>query len=399
MNHSCIICGAHLPEKPLFTLRNAPSSAQNIPDRKELPADTGMELSLYRCEECGLTQFDTEPVWYYRDVIRAGGLSTTMTELRRTQYRHFIEKYHLSGKRILEAGCGRGEFLKVLTEFPVRAYGIEHKAALCKEAQKAGLRVWQDFPEHAQHVIREPGSEEKFDAFLSFNFLEHQPDPSVMLRSIRASITDGGYGLVTVPALEYIVEKGSYYELIRDHIAYYTFSSLRRLFEETGFRVLEEETVNRDTIAMIVQKVPDGGEERVISAGTAAKKEDGLVQALVEGYEITQEEIRSLIRECRAQNSTLSVWGASHQGFTLLSTTELSDYVTSVVDSAPFKQGRFAPASHVPIVSPEEFFAAPADVCLITAPGYSAEIAGIIRERAGGNVRVLTIRSSRIENV
>ena len=58
-------------------------------------------------------------------------------------------------------------------------------------------------------------------------------------------------GLVTVPSLEYILEKESYYELIRDHIAYYTFDTLRALLNHCGFEVLEEEMINRDTLSMV----------------------------------------------------------------------------------------------------------------------------------------------------
>ena len=41
-----------------------------------------MTLHLRQCSGCGLVQFDCEPVAYYRDVIRAGGGSSTMRELR-----------------------------------------------------------------------------------------------------------------------------------------------------------------------------------------------------------------------------------------------------------------------------------------------------------------------------
>lgn len=75
-----------------------------------------------------------------------------------------------------------------------------------------------------------------------------------MLKAIWNNLAEDGMGLVTVPSLEYILEKGSYYELIRDHIAYYTFDTLRALLNHCGFAVLEEEMINRDTLSMIVRK-------------------------------------------------------------------------------------------------------------------------------------------------
>ena len=48
-------------------------------------------------------------------------------------------------------------------------------------------------------------------------------------------------------------------------------------------------------------------------------------------------------------------------------------------------------------MAPEHFFEEPVDAVLIVAPGYSDEIAGIIRERFGKNVCVMTLRTDHIE--
>ena len=409
----CIACKTKLPEEALFVLNEAPASAQNIPDSAEVLEDRGITLGLYQCPECGLVQFDCEPVSYYRDVIRAGGFSTTMTELRRTQYRHLIETYHLEGKKFIEIGCGRGEFINVLREFPVEVYGMEHKEDLIAIARESGLCVWREFPETPdQKFAGDPECENSagpYDVFLSFNFLEHQPYPSVMLQAIYNNLKDDGMGLVTVPALEYIVEKGSYYELIRDHIAYYSFDTLRALLESNGFKVLEEEMINRDTISMIVRKMSrnemdarSNGEARVCSARITeceqADKEN-IVDALVKGHTHTTREVEELLCSLKEQNKTIAIWGASHQGFTLAATTPLRDHAKYIIDSAPFKQGRFAPSSHLPIVPPDHFFEQPVDVIMIVAPGYSDEIAGVIRTKFGPEVKVLTLRTANIEEL
>ena len=424
----CIACGSKLPKEALFVLNDAPASAQDIPDAVEVLEDKGVTLGLYQCAECGLVQFDCEPVSYYRDVIRAGGFSTTMIELRRSQYRHLIETYGLEGKKFIEIGCGRGEFINVLREFPVEVYGMEHKEDLIAIARESGLCVWREFPETADQIFAgDPecaGSQGPYDVFLSFNFLEHQPHPDVMLQAIYNNLKDDGMGLVTVPALEYIVEKGSYYELIRDHIAYYSFDTLRALLENNGFQVLEEEMINRDTISMIVRKksademakaagvtevtVPDGKawvcntpitDADVDRAQVSGDEKVQIVDALVKGHGITTGEVDELLRDLEAQNKTFALWGASHQGFTLAATTPIRDHAKYIIDSAPFKQGRFAPSSHLPIVPPDHFFEEPVDVIMIVAPGYSDEIAGVIRKRFGSDVRVLTLRTANIEEL
>ena len=412
MKH-CIACGRILPETSLFELTSAPASAQDIPDAKEVQNDEGVTLHLRQCSGCGLVQFDCEPVAYYRDVIRAGGGSSTMRELRASQYLHLIETYHLEGKTFLEAGCGRGEFLKFLQEFPVEIYGMEHKADLVETARKEGLRVWREFPEredqrfgHSPEASMLPESgwsvpEKPFDVFLSFNFLEHQPRPDIMLKAIWNNLAEDGMGLVTVPSLEYILEKGSYYELIRDHIAYYTFDTLRALLNHCGFEVLEEEMINRDTLSMIVRKtaMPETDADAGAEGVGAMTADASIIAPLTEGYEIVTAEVRALTDRLAREGKRLAMWGASHQGFTLASTSELGKHLAYIIDSAPFKQGRFAPASHVPIMAPDHYFEEPVDAVLIVAPGYTDEIAGIIKTRFGGKVETMTLRTNRIEHL
>lgn len=376
MNGKCIVCGAPLMDEPLFECDNMPASAQDIPDAQEVSRDRGIRLPLCQCSGCGLIQLDCEPVAYYRDVIRAGGFTSTMTQLRRSQYAHFIGTYHLEGKKFLEAGCGRGEFLNVLREFPVEVFGIENKPDLVEIARGDGLNVVCDFAGSEDHVL-ENGP---FDAFLSFNFLEHQPDPNGMLRCLYRNLTENGMGLVTVPSVEYILENDGYYELIHDHLAYYSERSLRFLMEKNGFEVLESEMVNRDTLSVIVRKRP--------------RVQAGMLQ---ENYDELHEQMHAFMKERTSGGRKLAVWGASHQGFTLIPTLHLEQYVSYIIDSAPFKQGRFAPASHVPIVPPSHFHDDPVDTVLIVAPGYTQEIAGIIRRDFGEHVTIATLRSRSLE--
>lgn len=374
----CIACGAPLWETPLLTLDNMPASAQHLPDAQGVKEDRGLTLDLCQCMGCGLVQFDCEPVDYYRDVIRAGGFSKTMVELRRYQYKHLIDSYHLEGKKFIEVGCGQGEFLKVLSEFPVEVHGIEHDPHLVELARAQGLDVTEGFTETED--TRFAGG--LYDVFLSFNFLEHQPDPGTMLQAIYRNLEDDAMGLITVPSFEYIMDHNSYYELIRDHLAYYTFETLTPLLERNGFLVEECEVINRDTLSVIVKKRPQMDTEN-----------------LLECYVNLKREMESYMKYLDAWDKKVAIWGASHQGFTLAATTKLGERARYIIDSAPFKQGKFAPASHLPIVGPDHFHEHPVDAIIITAPGYTDEIAASIRQKFGTSVEIRAMRSNHLEMV
>jgi len=312
-----------------------------------------------------------------RDVIRAGGYSTTMEDLRKSQYKHFIEFASLKGKKIIEVGCGRGEFLGMLAGFFVEGYGTEHKKELVEIARNAGLNVEEDFPESENHIFKHG----PFDAFMSFNFLEHQPHPRTYLKAIYNNLSQEGYGLITVPSFEYILEQNSFYEIIPDHIAYYSFESLTHLLNICGFDVLESRIVNRDTIEVIVKKrkLPD-------ISGIIAKKNDIANEVLetVKGY---------------AKKGKIAIWGASHQGFTLCATTGIADYVDCIIDSAPFKQGKYAPASHIPIISPYEARKRKFGAIIIVAPGYTQEISNIIKTTFDKDIDIYTLMTDRLSRL
>lgn len=374
--NKCLICNEKLRENPLMILDNMPASAQDIPDAYQVKNDHGLTLNLCQCPKCGLVQFDCKPVAYYRDVIRSGGYSSTMHDLRYSQYKHLIETYHLEGKKFIEVGCGQGEFLSVLNEFPVKTFGIEHKAALVELAKSKGLNVVQGFVENGECKIQ--GA--PFDVFLSFNFLEHQPNPNEMLEGIYNNLTDDGMGLITVPSLEYILEHDGYYELIRDHLAYYSFETLRFLLEKNGFQVLEQQMVNRDTIAMIV-----------------SKREKVNISNLIDSYSYIKKETLTYINSQLNIGRRVGIWGASHQGFTLAATADLGEKVTYIIDSAPFKQGKFAPTSHIPIISPDDAVKDPVDTIIIIAPGYTNEIASIIRKDFPSSTTIMVLKSNHLE--
>ena len=400
----CLACGSRLSE-PLFVLDNMPVGAQAMPKKEELSKDRGVTLPLCRCKNCGLVQFDCEPVEYYRDAIRVVGLSRTMQDLRRKDYQHLIDKYGLAEKKWLECGCGNGDFLKLLAEFPVELYGTEAGEGNVTEAREKLLgaadesirdkaehginkemsvnecgtffkkeNIAKFFPENADMKI--PGA--PFDCFLSFNFLEHQPDPKSMLECIRNNLSEGGIGLITVPSFEYILENGRYYELIRDHIANYDMSSLKNLLTGCGFKVLEKGFIGiGDTIRMVVQKseLPDAP-HRKISIDQNKKEE-----ALRLNYLEMKKDIENYMTGLKKEGRSIALWGAGHQGFTIAATTALKEHAKYIIDSSDKKYGRFAPASHLPIVPPETYFKEPVDVIMIAAPGYIKEIEKTIREK------------------
>jgi len=329
--------------------------------------------------------------------------------LREEEYKKLLSYLHNKGQRepvILELGSGQGEFLKMWEGVECGAltpyiFGIEHKKSLVEKGRAAGLPLYEGFPKEdfslkGLTALSPDGKQEKevgeeVDAMVQFNFLEHQKDPKGMLDYAYTHLRPGGIFLLTVPSFHYILENKSYYELLRDHISNFTEESLQYLSQEAGFSLLESRVINRDTIEFVLQKE---AKENLSIFRYSGQKID--ISPLLENEKEIQEDVEAHIAKLKEKGERIAIWGASHQGLTLLSTTALKDVVSYIIDSAPFKQGLYSPASHVLIVPPKHFQEEPVDEILIVAPGYTDEIAGIIRRDFQPCPRILALRGEKI---
>lgn len=376
MKYKCRVCGGDIYEDALL-LKNVPASAQDMPSKEELENDYPIDMELVECKRCGLLQLTGEPVDYYRNVIRATGLSTTFQNIRRKEYKELIEKYNLQGKRIVEFGCGKGENLEILKEFPVRAFGIENNEEFVEICREKGLDVSRGFAENGEYRI----SEELFDGFICFNFLEHQPYPNDFLQAIYNNLKEGAVGIITVPDFEYVINNSTYFYLTRDHILNFTEDTMRFALVSNGFEILYSGKVNEDNIEMIVKK-----------------KEKMNLTGFINDSNQLKEEINHYIDSIESSRK-IAVWGASHYAFAVIQLSEIYDKLTCIIDSAKFKQGRFSPASHVPIVSPDEAEDYGIGTIIIMAPGYIKEIAASIREKFGEKMQIFAVDGKSIKNL
>ena len=371
MECNCILCNKKLNNK-IYSLKKMPAFVQNMSNSPEAENDS-IDLDLYECDSCSLIQFSCEPVYYYKDVIRAVGLSETLRELRKEQYLNLINKYELKDKKIWEVGCGGGEFLGLWNQFDVKAFGVENNELLVDKALKENLNVVRGYVDEKYLDINGP-----FDAFTSFNYLEHQPKPSEWVKGIYNNLNEGAVGLLTVPSFEYFIEKASYYEFMRDHIAYYTETSLKNLFLLNGFEVLEIGRFNGDTTYIIVRK-----------------RNNTIIPDFDKQKSYLENRINDYARERNVTN--MCVWGASHQAFTLLATLNLDFELSYIIDSSPIKWDKYSPVSHLRIVSPEYFYN---DITeqnvLIMAPAFSYEIYNNIKVNKMNANHVIAVKDDDI---
>jgi len=374
---SCRVCGSSFFKESLLRYNNMPKAAQNMPDAAALADDKGVNLEVCQCSGCGLVQLSNKPVPYYKDVIRAAAYSDEMKTFRIEQFKEFISKYSLQGKKILEIGCGKGEYLSLMQTCGADAYGVEHAQESVTYCKLSGLKVSRNFVEADNDLLQDA----PFAAFYLLNFLEHIPDLNSTLYGIYQNLEDQAVGLVEVPNFDMIIKNRLFSEFIGDHIYYFTQDTLTSTLNRNGFELLDCKAIWHDYI---------------LSAVVKKRSPLDLSSFQLQQSQLTEDLLQYI---SRFGAKRVAVWGAGHQALAVLALAKLSGSIKYVVDSAPFKQGKFTPATHLPIVSPDMLDSDPVDAVIVMAASYSDEVARIIKQRHGADIGVALLRDFGLEEV
>lgn len=354
----CRCCGSIIDEKPILQYKNMPGVAQNFPNEEELKFDTGKDISIYYCKFCDLMQILQKPVYYYRDVIRSIAVSEDMKEFRKEYFEEFINSCHLNGKKIIEIGAGCGEYMELMAQNDVEVYGLENLKESVREAQEKDLNVYLGFVEDENYNIPEA----PYDGFYIMNYLEHIPDPKEFLKGVANNLSEGAYGLIEVPNGDFIIKENLFSEFMLDHLSYFTKDSLEMILRLVGFEVVSCKTVWHNYIlSAIVRK------RKSIDVSNFQIAQSRMLKSLDIYFE-------------KNKGKRIAIWGAGHQALAIMAMSNMQNKVVCVIDSAKFKQNRYTPATHIPIVAPDKIDKLEIDNILIIAGSYSGEVFQIVRK-------------------
>ena len=370
INFSCRLCGSSQLSN-LINLGGFPNAAQHfLDDLSETGSDIPVELRIHQCSSCGLVQLENEPVTYYKDVITAASLSDGSKNALVQEWEPFVEKYALDGKRAIEIGSGRGDFLEVLGRLNLRAIGLEHSQENVVFSRQKGLAIEQGYlldwvDQSSQH----------YSLVVCNNFLEHQPQTHAFIAQIYSLLHDDGVVYISVPNLDYLLQKSCLYEFVADHLVYFTQASLRLAFEMNSFEVLEQYQKNNGNDLVLVAK---------------KKNRLDLTQAKV-AVDAIIGSVKTVVSNASKGGEKIAIWGAGHRALALMAMADLHE-ITYVVDSASFKQGKYTPILHKKIISPDMFLAANCDLLIVMLPGnYSQQVIQFLQDNKS-SCRVLVFQ-------
>ena len=349
------------------------------------------DIALGYCGHCGFvsnTLFNPTVHEYSTQYEETQGFSATFRSFHSRLAASLIEKYGLRGKKIVEIGCGKGEFLTLLCEMGGNS-GIGFDPAFVKERNPANTGLDIEF---VQDFYSEKYADVRADFFCCKMTLEHIPDTAAFIRTVRRAVGDNPETTVffQVPDAIRVLKDFAFWDIYYEHCSYFSAGSLARVFREAGFEVLDTWTDYDDQYLMIAAK-PASGIGPVTELETEAPAVvAAAISTFLAQFKTSVDYWKRQIGDLRRGDKRAVVWGSGSKGVAFLSSLNVNDAIEYVVDINPYRQGKFMAGTGQRIVSPEFLQEYKPDVAIAMNPVYKSEIRQDL-DRLGLSTTVLSV--------
>jgi hypothetical protein len=298
---------------------------------------------------------------------------------------HLGQRYALAGSRVLDIGCGQGEFLRELCHI-TGATGVGYDAMYAGPvgSDGHGLTFHSGFAPRGAAL---PG----FDFVTSRHWFEHIEDPYEFLFDLREQAGDRPVsGYLEVPDACYDLKTAGW-EVIYPHISYFDAYSLCRIVERAGWRVEDTGTLFSGMFRFI--EISSGSSQprrgtTVLPGLSDRDSQLAAVAGFAERHHAERDRWRSTIASLVADGANPVLWGAGSRGVQFLTLADRSGALSAVVDLNPRKWGRYLPVTAHQVTSPDTLVDVKPSAVIITNPAYRTEIAAHL-SRLGVTAEIL----------
>jgi SAM-dependent methyltransferase len=335
-------------------------------------------IELHYCGHCGHVfnnAFDPKKMDYTQSYENSLHFSPRFQKFAEELVGSLVERYDLRDKNLLEVGCGKGDFLKLISKKGNnKAIGFDKSYDPKNEPENEkveGVIFIQDwYSEKYKHI--------PVDFLLCQHVLEHIEKPKEFLETIKSIIEDKKVDIYfEVPNMLYTLRDLGIWDLIYEHCGYFTPNSLAFLFESLGLEVLnvEEKYLNQ----FLGIEATNKSDKKGFRTAYSHEQLKELASKFSDSYKEKLTRWETQLELLQKEGKKVILWGGGSKGVTFLNILKNYGRIEAIVDINPRKQGMFTAGTGHQFVKPDELLSIYPDVVIIMNPIYKEEISNTLR--------------------
>jgi len=343
--HTCRICGSEDLSEIYAVEEMYVNDFPATPDGHRGKAP----MTLLRCEDCTLVQLrETIDEEIYRDYWYQSKLNKKIVNNLREIAEGASAYVGLKpGDTVLDIGANDGTLLSMYPD-GIRTVGVDPAVTIQEDlAANADVAIndFFNFATYRQHAGE--ANAKIITAIAMFYDLEN---PHQFLDDVKAVLASDGLFVVQFMGMPQMVRINDVGNICHEHILYYTWDSLVRLFGDHGL-----------TIARVIENDINGGSWQLWIGHTETTQPaeytepENDLEAFVQGLYDNKADLQNFLEDCKQQNKKVYIYGASTKGNTIAQFYDITgDQVAGAAEIHPDKIGRYLVGTGIPIVHEDE---------------------------------------------
>jgi SAM-dependent methyltransferase len=383
----CTLCAANARELAEVTsLAPTPPANEFLREEELGKPQEAIPLTLLLCKQCGHLQLAeiVDPARLFRNYVYVSGTSPVFIAHFHDYAKTACERFGLgSGSFVVEIGSNDGTLLKQFQSLGVNdVLGVDPATEIVKSAIAAGVPTLEAF--FTTDLARElRTSRRPADLVCANNVFAHAEDLVDFARAAAHLLAPDGVFVFEVSYLGDVVEKLLFDTIYHEHTSYHAVAPLVRFFEAQGMRLFDAERVNTHGGSIrCFASLASSRHETSSRLAELLEKERALGLESPEVYARFKQRIRergerlkARLGEIRARGERIAGFGAPAKLTTLMHEFGLDrQSIDFIVDDSAWKQGRFTPGTHIPVVASSELGKRKPAYCVIFAWNFADSI-------------------------
>ena len=206
-------------------------------------------------------------------------------------------------------------------------------------------------------------------------------------------------GVITMefPHLLELMQHNQFDTIYHEHFSYFSFATVTEVFRHHGLTLFDVERLPTHGGSLRIYGRHTADASKSVSARTrellALEERSGLgklatYKAFAEQVRESKRALLEFLIAAKRAGKRIVGYGAPGKGNTLLNYCGIgTDFIDFTVDRNPYKQGKYTPGTHIPILHPDELIKARPDYVLILPWNLKDEILATAGRTPGLNAR------------